>query len=109
MNNIGSPTVNPKDGWILNIRTEDIRRSDDHDHGITMDSREIAVLTGKRHSTVLYDIEVQLGKLGGEQEFRSTYLDASNRMSKCYLLPYRETMILVSGYSVELRAPKPCP
>ena len=70
----------------------------------TMDSREIAELTGKRHSTVIFDIESQIGKLGGEQEFLSTYTDASNRQSKCYRLPYRETMILVSGYSVELRA-----
>lgn len=71
---------------------------------MTMDSREIAELTGKRHATVLFDIVAQLGRLGGEQDFLSTYLDASNRQSKCYKLPYRETMILVSGYSIELRA-----
>lgn len=70
----------------------------------TMDSREIAKVTGKEHSNVCRDIRAMLDKIGGGFNFESTYLDASNRQSKCYKLPYRETMILVSGYSVELRA-----
>lgn len=71
----------------------------------TMDSREIAELTGKRHGNVIADIEVQLSKLdGGELRFQSSYSSGQNKPCKCYKLPYRETMILISGYSVELRA-----
>jgi len=37
--------------------------------------------------------------------FISTYINEQNGQEyPCYKLPYRETMILVSGYSVELRA-----
>lgn len=71
----------------------------------TMDSREIAELTGKRHADVIRDIETQLSKLGGgERRFASSYFSEQNKSCKCYKLPYRETMILISGYSVELRA-----
>lgn len=70
-----------------------------------MDSREIAELTGKRHDHVLRDIEAQLGPLGGLPKFGDTYRNEQNGQEyRCYRLPYRETMILVSGYSVELRA-----
>ncbi len=73
---------------------------------LTMDSREIAELTGKEHRNVLRDIENQLGKLeGGVLRFEHTYTSPQNGMPYRYFkLPYRETMILVSGYSVELRA-----
>lgn len=72
----------------------------------TMDSREIAELTGKRHDNVLKDIREQLGQLeGGVLRFEDTYRNEQNGQEyRCYKLPYRETMILVSGYSVELRA-----
>lgn len=71
-----------------------------------MDSREIAELTGKRHDHVIRDIEEQIGKLdGGLPRFGDTYTNPQNGQHyKCYRLPYRETMILISGYSVELRA-----
>lgn len=72
---------------------------------ITMDSRQIAELTGKRHDHVMRDIEDQIGRLGGLPRFGDTYLNPQNGQKyPCYKLPYRETMILVSGYSVELRA-----
>lgn len=73
---------------------------------LTMDSREIAELTGKRHDNVVRDIENQLGQLeGGLLKFEDTYINKQNgQVYACYRLPYRETMILVSGYSVELRA-----
>jgi anti-repressor protein len=72
----------------------------------TMDSREIAELTGKRHDHVIRDIEEQLGKLNlSLPKFGDTYKNKQNgQVYRCYKLPYRETMILISGYSVELRA-----
>jgi anti-repressor protein len=71
----------------------------------TMSSLEIAELTGKQHSHVKRDIEEQLGKLeGGVSKFGRTYVNPQNNQSyPIYELPKRETLILVSGYSVELR------
>jgi phage regulator Rha-like protein len=66
----------------------------------TMNSREIAELTGKRHDHVLRDIETQIED---PPHFGEIYLDTYKREQRCYNLPYRETMILISGYSVELR------
>lgn len=72
----------------------------------TMDSREIAELTGKEHRNVMADIRDQLGELeGGVLRFQHTYKNEQNGQEyPCFKLPYRETMILVSGYSVDLRA-----
>lgn len=67
----------------------------------TMDSREIAELTEKRHDHVIRDIETQLDN---HPKFGAVYLAGNNEERKCYKLPYRETMILISGYKVELRA-----
>jgi len=71
-----------------------------------MDSREIAELTGKEHRNVMADIRDQLGELeGGVLRFQHTYKNEQNGQEyPCFKLPYRETMILVSGYSVDLRA-----
>lgn len=73
---------------------------------LTMDSREIAEITGKEHRKVCRDIEEYLGRLeGGVAKFGHTYRSEQNGQEyPCFKLPYRETMILVSGYSVELRA-----
>jgi anti-repressor protein len=71
---------------------------------VLMDSREIAELTNKRHADVIRDIESQLSKIGDERNFASVYKGGNGEERKNYLLPYRETMILISGYSVELRA-----
>lgn len=65
----------------------------------TMDSRDIAKLCKKRHDNVMRDIESQIPALS----FESGYFDKNNQIRKCYKLPYRETMIIMSGYSVELR------
>lgn len=70
----------------------------------TMDSREIAEVTGKRHPDVTRDIEAQLGAIGDVSRFARIYKDSMNREQTSFALPYRETMILVSGYSIELRA-----
>lgn len=71
----------------------------------TMSSVDIAELTGKKHAHVMRDIRVMLDGLeGGQSKFGSTYPDAQGKQRECYALPKRECLILVSGYSVELRA-----
>ena len=72
---------------------------------LTMSSREIAELTGKLHGHVTRDIRNMLEKLGFNQsKFGSVYRNAKGEQRECFNLPKRETLILVSGYSVELRA-----
>ncbi len=72
---------------------------------LTMDSRDIAEMTGKRHDHVCRDIQVMLAALGGVPNFGHTYRNEQNGQEyQCYKLPKRECLILVSGYSVELRA-----
>lgn len=70
----------------------------------TMSSLEIAELTGKAHAHVMRDIRVMMEELGGQSSFGSTYRDAQGKERACFNLPKRESLILVSGYSVELRA-----
>lgn len=75
---------------------------------LTMTSREIAALTGKEHRNVLRDARAMLAELhgeGGVLSFEQTYRDPQNGQSYPMLaLPKRETLILVSGYSVTMRA-----
>lgn len=72
---------------------------------LTMSSLEIAGLTGKRHLHVLRDIRKMLAELGeGETRFGSTYLDGQGKPHPAFNLPKRETLILVTGYSVPIRA-----
>lgn len=71
----------------------------------TMSSLEIADRTGKTHAHVIRDIRVMLAGLDiTEAKFGSSYRDATGRSLPCFNLPKRECLILVSGYSVELRA-----
>lgn len=74
----------------------------------TMSSREIAELTGKEHKHVMRDIRVMLAEIypeGGMPSFEHTHTDPQNGQSyPIFNLPKRETLILVSGYSVEMRA-----
>lgn len=71
--------------------------------GPTMSSREIAELTGKQHDNVRRDILNLASDLSLSFEEK---LEASNggRPSKVFLLPKRETLILVSGYNIQMRA-----
>ena len=70
-----------------------------------MSSREIAELTGKEHFHVIRDIERMLAHLGeAASKFGGRFRAADNTMRRCFNLSKRETLPLVSGYSVELRA-----
>jgi len=72
---------------------------------LTMTSREIAELTGKDHKHVLTDIRKMLEELGIDSAgFSAEYKDTTGRMLPAFGLPKRETMILVSGYSITMRA-----
>lgn len=72
---------------------------------LTMSSVEIAELTGKRPVDVMRDIRSMLDDLGvDERKFASIYFDSYKREKPCFALPRRETDILLTGYSVSLRA-----
>lgn len=71
----------------------------------TMSSVEIADLTGKRHDHVMRDIKVMMDDLGlAAPSFGGSYVGGNGKSLPCFDLPRRECLILVSGYSVELRA-----
>lgn len=75
----------------------------------TMSSKEIAELTGKEHKNVLADIRRMLEELGvAAAKFSATAPVAgpngSTRYFEVFNLPKRESLILVSGYSVQMRA-----
>ncbi|WP_186113911.1 phage regulatory protein/antirepressor Ant [Burkholderia gladioli] len=76
---------------------------------LTMSSREIAELTSKEHRNVMADIRRMLSELGkAAAEFSAVAKIAgpngSAREIEVFELPKRETLILVSGYSVVMRA-----
>ena len=72
---------------------------------LTMSSLEIAELTGKEHKNVMRDIRVMLGELEGALSFELTHVNPQNGQSyPIFNLPKREALILVSGYSVAMRA-----
>ena len=74
---------------------------------LTMSSREIAELTGKRHDNVVRDIKAMFEQLGdGEGFLRSedTYTHPQNGQKyKCYSLPKEETICLIAGYNAQVR------
>ena len=72
---------------------------------LTMTSREIAELTGKQHKDVLYDIRKMLEELEVHSaDFSAEYKDSTGRTLPAFNLPKRETYILITGYSVTMRA-----
>ena len=71
---------------------------------LTMSSREIAELTGKRHDHVLRDIENMLSELGQTSpQFWGELPDSYGRPQKVALLPKDLTVTLVAGYNVVMR------
>lgn len=77
-------------------------------HPATMSSREIAQLCDKDHRNVARDIRKMLEALhvaGGVLKFERTYTSEQNGQEyREFLLPKRECLVLVSGYSTEIRA-----
>lgn len=75
-----------------------------HHHAVTMSSREIAELTGKRHPDVKRDIEVMLEQLQEDASiFAHIYLDTMNRQQTEYHLDRRHVECLLTGYNAALR------
>ena len=71
---------------------------------ITMSSREIAELTGKRHPDVKRDILNMFEQLEQDaSSFAHTYLDSQNRQQTQFNLDKELTLTLVAGYNVKLR------
>ncbi|MEJ5081078.1 Rha family transcriptional regulator [Ochrobactrum sp. MYb379] len=71
---------------------------------VTMSSREIAELTGKRHPDVKRDIEKMLNELEEDvSRFAHIYQDSMNRDQNEYQLDRELTETLLLGYSAPLR------
>jgi anti-repressor protein len=73
----------------------------------SMSTKEIAELTGKRHDNVMRDARAMLIELHGENDllkFEGVYLGGNGEQRPCFNLPKRETLILVSGYNLVMRA-----
>ncbi len=71
---------------------------------LTMTSREISELTGKRHPDVKRDIEKMLADLSEDvSKFARIYLDSMNREQTEYSLDRELTETLLTGYSAVLR------
>jgi len=72
-----------------------------------MSSLEIDGLTGKQHFHVLRDIRKMMKELDADGTFHQNWMkvpSGNGRPLEVCNLPKRETLILVSGYSTELRA-----
>jgi phage regulator Rha-like protein len=71
----------------------------------TMSSREIADLTGKRHSDVMADVRNMCDQMGIQStDFSADYKDARGRVQPCFNLDRYHTEVLVTGYDVKRRA-----
>lgn len=72
---------------------------------LTMSSREIAERAEKQHQHVKRDIAQMLRALNLDpSSFGRIYRDSRSRQRTEYLLPKRETLILIAGYSIPIRA-----
>lgn len=70
-----------------------------------MSTREIADRTKKDHFHVMRDFREMCEGLGVDaSKFGGYYFASNGKENPCFNLPKRECMILVSGYSIPLRA-----
>jgi len=77
--------------------------------GSTMDSREIAGLTGRKHKSVLRTINNMLTELEGSapdsaHPYMSSFIGENGETYPCFQLPKRECLILAAGFNIKLRA-----
>ena len=71
---------------------------------LTMSSREISTLTGKKHYNVMRDIELLAEQLEIDvSKFAHIYLDSMNRQQAEYLIDKDTCLCLVAGYNAKLR------
>jgi len=70
---------------------------------LTMSSREIAELCHKEHKNVMADIRTILEQTDGLKIQLVEYKDKKGEMRPCYNIDKISTLLLVSGYSVQLR------
>ena len=71
---------------------------------LTMSSREISTLTGKKHYNVMRDIEILAAQLEVDvSKFGGIYTDSQNREQTEYLLDKDTCLCLVAGYNAKLR------
>ena len=71
---------------------------------LTMSSREIATLTGKKHYHVMRDIELLAAQLEVDvSKFSGIYTDSQNREQAEYLIDKDTCLCLIAGYNAKLR------
>lgn len=71
----------------------------------TMDSREIAGLTGRRHDHILRSIRKMLDELEvAPPTYEDSYIGDDGSIRPCFKLPKRECLILAAGFNIKLRA-----
>ena len=71
---------------------------------LTMSSREISTLTGKKHYNVMRDIELLAAQLEVDvSKFGGIYTDSQNHQQTEYLLDKDTCLCLVAGYNAKLR------
>lgn len=98
-------TASHRTGVFYSLKEFTLNQLITSNQSLTMSSREIAELTGKRHDNVKTDIEKMLIELKlNVPEFTGTYTATNGNSSLEFNLPKRECLILVSGYSIQLRS-----
>jgi len=83
----------------------DLTIIDNKEINLILTSREIAELTEKKHKNVMADIRKQFKELEIDGlSYQLTYIDKQNREKPMFKLDREQTLILISGYSIKLRA-----
>jgi Rha family phage regulatory protein len=77
-----------------------------NNRALTMTSREVAELTGKRHADVLRDVDSLVGSLHAELRLgftSTTYTDSTGKSNRMYQMDRDSSVCLVSGYDANSR------